>query len=70
MKEWSRGGGEGDRERAGVEEGLVCRLKCSFEILLEKCVANSCGRAARGNDVGRERFAVLCRMLLIVFQRS
>ena len=29
-KEWSRGGGEGGRERAGVEEGLVCRLKCSF----------------------------------------
>ena len=29
-------------------------------------MANSCGRAARGDDVGRERFAVLCRMLLIV----
>ena len=36
MKEWSRGGGEGGRERAGVEEGLVCRLKCRFEILSEK----------------------------------
>ena len=35
VKEWSRGGGEGGRERAGVEEGLVCRLKCSFEILSE-----------------------------------
>ena len=33
-------------------------------------MANSCGRAARGNDVGRERFAVLRRMLLIVFQRT
>ena len=33
-------------------------------------MANSCGRAARGDDVGRERFAVLCRMLLIVFQRA
>ena len=55
---------------AGVEEGLVCRLKRSFEILSEKYVANSCGRAARGDDVGRERFAVLCRMLLIVFQRA
>ena len=33
-------------------------------------MANSCGRAARGNDVGRERFAVLCRMLLMVFQRA
>ena len=31
-------------------------------------MANSCGRAARGDDVGRERFAFLCRMLLIVFQ--
>ena len=69
-KEWSRGGSEGGRERAGVEEGLICRLKCSFEILSEKCVANSCGRAARGNDVDRERFAVLCMMLLIVFQRA
>ena len=71
MKEWSGGGGEGVRERTGVEEGLVCRLKCSFEILSEKCVANSCGRAARkGDDVGRERLAVLCRLLLIVFQRA
>ena len=34
-----------------------------------KHVANSCGRAARGDDVGRERFAVLCRILLMVFQR-
>ena len=33
-------------------------------------MANSCGRAARGDDVGRERFAVLCKMLLIVFQRT
>ena len=32
-------------------------------------MANSCSRAANGDDVGRERFAVLCRMLLIVFQR-
>ena len=70
MKEWSRGGGDSNRERPGVEEGLFCRLKCSFEILSEKCVANSCGKAARGDDVGRERFAVLCRMLLIVFQRT
>ena len=31
-------------------------------------MANSCGRAARGDDVGRDRFAVLCMMLLIVFQ--
>ena len=53
-----------------MEKGLVCRLKCSFEILSEKCVANSCGRAARGDDVGRERFAVLCRILLIVSQRD
>ena len=66
MKEWSRGG----RERSEVEEGLVCRLKCSFEILLEKCVAYSCGRAARGDDVVRERFGVMCRMLLIVLQRA
>ena len=35
-----------------------------------KYVANSCGRAARGDDVGRERFAVLCRMLLMVFYRA
>ena len=33
-------------------------------------MANSCGMAARGADVGRERFAVLCRMLLIFFQRT
>ena len=33
-------------------------------------MANSCGRAARGDDVGRERFTVLCRMLLMIFQRS
>ena len=33
-------------------------------------MANSCGRAARGDDVDRERFAFLCRMLLIVFQRA
>ena len=33
-------------------------------------MANSCGRAARGDDVGRERFAVLCRMLFMVFQRA
>ena len=71
MKEWSRGGGEGGKERTGVEEGLVCRLKCGFEeILSQKCKANSCGRAARGDDVDRERFAVLCRMLLMVFQRA
>ena len=53
-----------------MEEGLVCRLKCSFEILSEKCVANSCGRAAKRDDVGSELFAVPCRMLLIVFQRA
>ena len=70
MKEWSRGGGEGGRERARVEEGLVCRLNCSFEISSEKYVANNCGGAARGDDVGRERFSVLCRMLLIVFERA
>ena len=33
-------------------------------------MANSCGRAGRGDDVGRERFAVLRMMLLIVFQRD
>ena len=32
-------------------------------------MANSCGRAARGDDVGRERIAVLCRMFMMVFQR-
>ena len=62
--------GESGRERARVEEGFVCRLKSSFEILSEKCVANSCGKAARGDDVGKERFAVLCRMLLIVLPNS
>ena len=60
MKDWSRGGREGGRERAGVEKELVCRLKYSFEILSEKYVANSCGSSQRDN-VGRERFAVLCR---------
>ena len=33
-------------------------------------MANSCGRTARGDDMGRERFAVLCRTLLMVFQRA
>ena len=33
-------------------------------------MAKSCGRAARGDDVGRERFAFLCRILLIIFQRA
>ena len=33
-------------------------------------MANSCGRAARGDDEDRERFAVLCGMSLIVFQRA
>ena len=28
--EWNRVLDEGGREKAGVEEGLVCRLKCSF----------------------------------------
>ena len=32
-------------------------------------MVNICSRAATGDDVGRERFAVLCTMLLIVFQR-
>ena len=26
MKEWSRGGGESGKERAGVAEGSVCRF--------------------------------------------
>ena len=33
-------------------------------------MANSCGRAAREDDVGRERFTVLFRMLLMIFQRA
>ena len=33
-------------------------------------MANSCGMTARGDDVGRERFAFLCRILFIVFQRA
>ena len=33
-------------------------------------MANSCDRVAREDDVGRKRFAVLCRMLLMVFQRA
>ena len=31
-------------------------------------MAKICGRAARGYDVGRERFAFLCKMSLMVFQ--
>ena len=61
MKEWSRRGDDSGRERAGVEERLVCRLKCSFEILSDKYVRNSC--EARGDDVGRKRLAVLCMIL-------
>ena len=33
-------------------------------------MANSCGRAARGDDADRERFEVLCRILVMVFQRA
>ena len=33
-------------------------------------MAHSCGMAARGDDVGSERFTVLCRMLLMIFQRA
>ena len=33
-------------------------------------MTNSSGRAARGDDVGRERFAVMCRILFMVFQRA
>ena len=33
-------------------------------------MANSYGRAARVDDVSRERFTVLCRMLLIVFHSA
>ena len=33
-------------------------------------MANSCANAARGDDVGRERLALLCKMLLIIFQRA
>ena len=32
-------------------------------------MTKSCGKAARGDDVGRKRLAVLYRMLLIVFQK-
>ena len=53
-----------------MEQGLVRRLKCCFEISSYQYVANSCGMAASGDDVSRERFAVLRRLLLIVFQRA
>ena len=43
MQEWSREGGEDGKERAGVENGLVCRLICSFDILSEKLVLMSRG---------------------------
>ena len=33
-------------------------------------MANSCGGQPEGMVGGRERFAFLCRMLLIVFQRA
>ena len=33
-------------------------------------MANSFGRAARGEGVGKEQCPVLCRMLAIVFQRA
>ena len=33
-------------------------------------MANSCGIVARGDDVGRERFTILCRMLLMIFHRA
>ena len=33
-------------------------------------MANTCDRAARVDDVGRERIAVLCRILLMVFQKA
>ena len=33
-------------------------------------MANSCGSAARGDNVGMERFTVLYRMLLMILQRA
>ena len=33
-------------------------------------MANSCRRAAGWDDVSRERFTVLCMILLIIFQRA
>ena len=57
-------------ERDGVKEWFVCRLKCSFEILSEKYVANSCGRTARVDDVGRELLVVLCKIWLIVCRHT
>ena len=54
----------------GWKRGWFVGLKCSFEILSEKYMANSCDRATRGDGVGRKRLAVLCRVLLIVFQRE
>ena len=39
-------------------------------MILSEYVANSCGSAARGDDVGRERFAVVCKISLMVFQRA
>ena len=52
-KEWSRRGVKVAEKELGWKRGwFVRKLKCSFEILSEKYVANSCGRAARGDDVG------------------
>ena len=36
VKEWSGGGDQDIRERAGVEEVLAYGLKCSLKILSEK----------------------------------
>ena len=41
----------GENELGWKRDWFVGRNEV-FEILSEKCVANSCGRAARGDDVG------------------
>ena len=69
MKEWSRGGVKVGDNELGWKRGGFVGLNEALRFY-QRSVANSCDRAARGYDVGREGFAVLCRMLLIVFQRA
>ena len=54
-------------ERAGVEEGLVCRLKCSFDIYQRSMWPISVVGQPKGMMLVGSDCAVLCRILLIVF---
>ena len=70
MKEWSRGGVKvGENEMGWKRVWFVGRNE-ALRFYQRSMWQIARGRAARGDDLGRERFSVLCRILLIVFQRA